>query len=69
MKYEAKHSYFKGLAQAMGNFYNNYSLAMHYQSLQCYYNATDTGNQGTWFVIGPGMLHFISIVHLTLYIF
>ena len=40
MRYEAKHAYFKRLAQSMGNFINlPYSLAMRHQQLQCYYAA------------------------------
>ena len=41
MRYKAKHSYFKSLSQAMGNFINlPYSLAMRHQFLQCYLNIT-----------------------------
>lgn len=62
MRYEAKHSYFKRLAQAMGNFINlPYSLAMRHQFLQCYHN-DNTDTFGTQFVVGPGMwiyLHFV----------
>ena len=37
MRYEAKHSYFKQLANSMGNFINiPYSLAMRHQLYQCY---------------------------------
>lgn len=55
MRYEAKHSYFKGLAQAMGNFINlPYSLAMRHQFLQCYHNTTNTETLGIQFVVGPG---------------
>ena len=36
MRYAAKHSYFKHLAQSMGNFINiEFSLATHHQLLQC----------------------------------
>ena len=57
MRYEAKHTYFKGLAQAMGNFINlPYSLAMRHQFLQCYNNATDADTLGNQFAVGPGML-------------
>ena len=39
MRYEAKNKYFKSLATRLGNFINlPYSLAMHHQQLQCYYN-------------------------------
>jgi len=39
MRYEAKHSYFKRLAQSMGNFVNApYSLAVRHQLYQCYLN-------------------------------
>ena len=36
MRLEAKHQYFKQLANVMGNFTNIcYSLALHYQLYQC----------------------------------
>ena len=41
MRFEAKHSYFKQLAQSMGNFVNIvYSLAMRHQLYQSYLNMT-----------------------------
>ena len=37
MRYEAKHKYFKQLANTIGNFINlPYTLAMRHQFLQCY---------------------------------
>ena len=43
MRYEAKHSYFKKLAQSIGNFINLpwTVVAMRHQLLQCYEYATD----------------------------
>ena len=58
MRYEAKHSYFKRLAQSMGNFINlPYSLAMrHDQLLQCYNNTNDADMLGAGLTVGPGQL-------------
>ena len=53
---EAKHAYFKGLAQSLGNFINlPYSLAMRHQHLQCYWstNCHELGLE-----VGPGMYIF-----------
>ena len=56
MRYEAKHSYFKQLAQSMGNFINlPYSLAMRHQQLQCYWSINDKEIPGTGLTVGPGM--------------
>ena len=39
MRFEAKHGYFKRLAQSLGNFINlPHSLAMRHQHLQCYWS-------------------------------
>ena len=55
MRYEAKHSYFKKLAQSMGNFINiAYSLAMRHQQLECYHNAYSFIGAHD-LEIGPGM--------------
>ena len=48
MRYEAKHSYFKKLAQSIGNFINlPYTLAMRHQQLQCYLNV-NTNDMPGW---------------------
>lgn len=55
MRYEAKHAYFKGLAQSMGNFINlPYSLAMRHQYLQCYLSANTHELPGSDLEVGPG---------------
>lgn len=55
MRYEAKHSYFKQLAQSMGNFINlPYSLAMRHQQLQCYGSMNDWEMPGAGLNVGPG---------------
>ena len=55
MRYAAKHSYFKHLAQSMGNFINiEFSLATRHQLLQCYLHTDKTTIQGSKFVVGPG---------------
>ena len=66
MRYEAKHSYFKRLAQSMGNFVNApYSLAMRHQLYQCYLNLnTSVLAHGQNLETGPGMLHGFSHVLL-----
>lgn len=47
MRYEAKHSYFKQLAQSIGNFINlPYTLAMRHQQFQCYLNTNTTDIPG-----------------------
>ena len=56
MRYEAKHSYFKGLANTIGNFINiPFSLAMRHQLLQCYWNTTSNDFLGMDMEVGPGM--------------
>lgn len=42
MRFEAKHAYFKSLAQSMGNFTNiPLSLATRHQQYQCYLNTSN----------------------------
>lgn len=57
MRFEAKHSYFKHLAQSIGNFINiPYTLAMRHQQFQCYLNVNTTDIPG-WnniFEVGKG---------------
>lgn len=56
MRYEAKHVYFKGFAQSMGNFINlPYSLAMRHQHLQCYLGASTHELPGTDLEVGLGI--------------
>ena len=54
-RFEAKHKYFKHLANLMGDFTNIcYALALRHQLRQCYLNlAPDYSNKVE---IGPGML-------------
>jgi len=57
MRYEAKHSYFKKLAQSMGNFINiSFTLATRHQLNQCYDNTTSPFTGAVRLTIGPGML-------------
>ena len=54
MRYEAKNKYFKSLATRLGNFINlPYSLTMHHQQLQCYYNL-NMEVVGHELEVGPG---------------
>ena len=47
MRFEAKHSYFKHLAQSIGNFINlPHTLAMKHQQFQCYLNVNTTDIPG-----------------------
>ena len=59
MRYEAKHAYFKTLAQTIGNFINiPFTLAMRHQHLRCYLS---TAGQDSEIQTGPGrMLTTIS---------
>ena len=62
MRYEAKYSYFKKLAQSMGNFINlPYSLAMRHQLLQCYNSTNDADVLGAGLTVGPGTNHMVHI--------
>ena len=66
MRYEAKHSYFKRLAQSMGNFINvPYSLAMRHQFLQCYDSTDDAEILGAGLTVGPGTDD--SLVYMYMY--
>ena len=67
MRFEAKHSYFKQLAQAVGYFINlPYSLAMRHQQLRsaCYQANSVTGIPGDGLIIGPG-INAINVMHHT----
>ena len=65
MRFEAKHSYFKQLAQAVGYFINlPYSLAMRHQQLRCYQANSVTGIPGDRLIIGLG-INAINIMHHT----
>uniref|UniRef100_A0A1X7V560 Uncharacterized protein n=1 Tax=Amphimedon queenslandica TaxID=400682 RepID=A0A1X7V560_AMPQE len=49
MRFEAKHSYFKSLAQQVKCFKNNEkTLADHHQSLTCYYSSRDSYINQDW---------------------
>ena len=62
MRYEVKHSYFKKLAQSMGNFINlPYSLAMRHQLLQCYNSTNDADMLGAGLTVGPGIYDLVYI--------
>ena len=54
MRYEARHHFFKRLAQNVGNFINlSYTLAVRHQLLQCYYHQSEAF-LGSEVEIGPG---------------
>lgn len=56
MRFEAKHAYFKGLAQSLGNFINlPHSLAMRHQHLLCYLSTNHHELPGMGLEVGPGM--------------
>ena len=61
MRYEAKHAYFKTLAQSMGNFINvPFSLAMRHQQLQCYNSCSQEQDSLT---VGPGKHNNLFVFH------
>ena len=56
-RFEAKHKYFKHLANVMGNFTNIcYSLALRHQLHQCYLSLNQDVLPGEEIEIGPGTL-------------
>ena len=56
MRFEAKHRYFKQLANVLGNFTNIcYSLSLRHQLYQCYLSLNETTLPGEELEIGPGM--------------
>jgi len=60
MRFKAKHSYFKQLAQSMGNFVNIvYSLATRHQLHQCHLNIDKQHLPGLEHKLesGPGISH------------
>ncbi len=60
MRYEAKHSYFKKLAQSMDNFINlPHSLAMRHQQLQCYWSMNEDELPGA---VGPGLSFSVLVL-------
>ena len=68
MRFEAKHSYFKRLAHAMGNFINlPYSLAQRHQQYQCYLNTSSVGMPSRSvndIEVGPGKrtyMHYCNV--------
>ena len=61
MRYEARHHFFKRLAQNIGNFINlSYTLALRHQLLQCYYHQSDTFLDSE-VEIGPGKVPEINV--------
>lgn len=55
MRFEAKHKWFKRLAQQLGNFTNlPYTLSMRYQQLQCYQLCDGEGVKADYLEVGPG---------------
>jgi len=55
MRFEAKHKYFKHLANVIGNFTNIcYSLALRHQLHQCYLSIDSNVLPGEETEIGPG---------------
>ena len=66
MRYEAKHSYFKKLAQSIGNFINlPWTVPMRHQLLQCYEYATDGSILDLNPEIGPGKDSILRIEQCT----
>ena len=64
MRFEAKHSYFKQLAHAMGNFVNiTYSLATRHQHYQCYLNINTEELPGWEHNVetGPGQILLVNL--------
>lgn len=60
MRYEAKHSYFKQLTLAMGNYINlPLSLARRHQQMQCYLNLSKGVKDEL--VIGPSDKHVLEM--------
>ena len=56
MRYEARHNYFKKLAQDIGNYINiSWTLAMRHQLLQCYYSLNPDELFEDSPEVGPGM--------------
>lgn len=56
-RFEAKHKYFKHLANVMGNFTNIcYSLALRHQMYQCYLSINQNALPSGEIEIGPGTL-------------
>jgi len=62
MRYEAKHSYFKKLAQVMGNFINiPYTLAKRHQLHQCYQNTTSPMTGMPRLTVGTGKIENLFV--------
>ena len=62
-RFEAKHKYFKHVANIMGNFTNIcYSLALRHQLHQCYLTLNSDDLRGKKIEIGPGMLEVLVCV-------
>ena len=62
-RFEAKHKYFKHLANVMGNFTNIcYSLALRHQMHQCYLSLNRDTLPGEKIEIGPGTV--ISVLYM-----
>ena len=59
MRYEARHHFFKRLAQNVGNFINlSYTLAVRHQMLQCYYHQSASASfLDNEVEIGPGVFN------------
>ena len=61
LRYEAKHCYFKKLAQNIGNFINlPWTLAKRHQCLQCYYQASGNSIIELETEVGPGKNQYFS---------
>ena len=62
-RFEAKHKYFKHLANVMGNFTNIcYSLALRHQLHQCYLTLNYHDLTGEKLEIGPGILEVLVCI-------
>lgn len=69
MRYEARHHYFKRMAQNVGNYINLcWTLAMRHQYLQCYYHLSGEAMFDSGVEIGPGMyIITINCLHRIVY--
>lgn len=65
MRYEAKHNFFKKLAQAIGNYINlPWTLAKRHQYMQCYWNTGEESVLSAETDIGPGNLIIVACLDL-----
>ncbi len=64
MRFEAKHCYFKRIANRLGNFKNiSYTLAARHQQLQCYLSIDKSTIDGPALEVGPGYITCSTDIH------